>query len=137
MTDTVDLRYLDRLLERLQWIRDNQHTQISQAAEICADSIASDGLVFSFGTGHGSFYASPTVLASLRAGTTLDVDPVTGIRTTVAYADDAVVQIVEESNAERKTFVYDRRSGWLLQYVIEQNIVTGSTTVRYDLSRVE
>lgn len=89
------------------------------------------------GTGHGSFYASPTVLASLRAGTTLDVDPVTGIRTTVAYADDAVVQIVEESNAERKTFVYDRRSGWLLQYVIEQNIVTGSTTVRYDLSRVE
>lgn len=57
MTDTVDLRYLDRLLERLQWIRDNQHTQISQAAEICADSIASDGLVFSFGTGHGSFAA--------------------------------------------------------------------------------
>ena len=57
MTDTVDTRYLDRLLERLQWIRDNQQEQISQAAEICADTIANDGLVFSFGTGHGSFAA--------------------------------------------------------------------------------
>lgn len=57
MTDTVDIRYLDRLLERLQWIRDNQQDEISRAAEICADSIESDGLVFSFGTGHGSFAA--------------------------------------------------------------------------------
>ena len=89
------------------------------------------------GGGHGSFYASPTVLAGLRAGAALDVDPVTGIRTTVTYVDDAVVAIVEESNAERRTFAYDKRSGWLIQYVIEQNLVTGATVARYDLVTVE
>ncbi len=89
------------------------------------------------GGGHGSFYASPTLLAGLQAGTILDVDPVTGIRTSVVHVDDAVVAISEESNAERKTFAYDKRSGWLVQYVIEQNLVTGATTVRYDLAGVE
>lgn len=89
------------------------------------------------GGGHGSFYASPTVLAGLQAGATLDVDDVTGIRTTVTYVDDAVVAITEESNAERRTFAYDKLSGWLIQYVIEQNLVTGTTSARYDLAAVQ
>jgi len=45
--------------------------------------------------------------------------------------------ILEESNAERKTLVYDRRSGWLLQYVLEQHLPTGSFTTRYSLAGVE
>ena len=87
--------------------------------------------------GHGGSYADTRLLAGLEAGMTLDVDPVTGIRTTVSYADGSVVAILEESNAERKTLVYDRRSGWLLQYVLEQHLPTGSFTTRYSLAGVE
>lgn len=88
-------------------------------------------------TGHGGYYAAPSLLAGLQAGTVLDVDPVTGVRTTVTGVDDTAVMILEESNAERKTLVYDRRSGWLLQYVLEQHMPTGSFTTRYSLAGVE
>jgi uncharacterized phosphosugar-binding protein len=38
-------------------VRDTQDKSIHAAGEICADSIANDGLVFAFGTGHGGFAA--------------------------------------------------------------------------------
>lgn len=57
MTRPVHLQYLDVILERMQWIADHQGDNIAAAASACADSIAADGLVFSFGTGHGSFAA--------------------------------------------------------------------------------
>lgn len=88
-------------------------------------------------TGPGSYWASPAALADLRAGTVIDQDPVTGIRTSVPYVDDDVVQVVEESNAERKTSFYDRRTGWLLRLVLEQRLGLGITTTQVDLVGVE
>jgi uncharacterized phosphosugar-binding protein len=44
--------YFDRTLALLQRIRETQLPQIDRAAEICASSIAQDGLVFLFGAGH-------------------------------------------------------------------------------------
>lgn len=87
--------------------------------------------------GHGGYYADTRLLAGLEAGMTLDVDPVTGIRTTVSYADGSVVAILEESNAERKTFVYDLTSGWLLRLVTEQFLMMSTLTTRFDLVSVE
>jgi len=49
--------YLDDVIAKLGWIRQTQVDNIAAAAEVCADSIAGDGLVFAFGTGHGSFAA--------------------------------------------------------------------------------
>lgn len=57
MSKPVHQQYLDVVLERMQWIADNQADNIAAAASACADSITADGLVFSFGTGHGSFAA--------------------------------------------------------------------------------
>jgi hypothetical protein len=87
--------------------------------------------------GHGSYFADTRLLAGLESGMTLDVDPVTGVRTTVVHADDSVVAILEQSNAERKTFVYDRASGWLVQFLTEQVLMMSTLTQRIDLIRVE
>ncbi len=54
---TAGDRYFDVLDTRLKNIGDTQSEQIHAAAAACADSIEADGLVFSFGTGHGSFAA--------------------------------------------------------------------------------
>ena len=50
-------RYLSNLIERLQKVQDSQSDAINAAADICAKAILDDKLVFTFGTGHGSFAA--------------------------------------------------------------------------------
>ncbi|MFN0120687.1 MAG: sugar isomerase domain-containing protein [Blastocatellia bacterium] len=50
MTAATD--YYDKTLAILQEIRETQMDNIEQAARICAESIARDGLVFLFGNGH-------------------------------------------------------------------------------------
>ncbi len=50
-------RYFEIMIERMQSVIDNQEAAIDAAAEICAASIGNDKLVFTFGTGHGSFAA--------------------------------------------------------------------------------
>ncbi len=57
MTTVID-RYFEAVSERLDWIIHHQAEAIDAAATACADSIEGDGLVFSFGTGHGAFAAS-------------------------------------------------------------------------------
>ena len=57
---TVHHRYFEVLAERLDWIIENQADSIDAAAIACADSIAAEGMVWSFGTGHGSFAALET-----------------------------------------------------------------------------
>jgi uncharacterized phosphosugar-binding protein len=44
--------YLNDLVEILQGIRTSQSTAIDEAALLCADSIANNGLVHAFGSGH-------------------------------------------------------------------------------------
>lgn len=56
MTTIVD-RYVEAVCGQLQRIVERQIDAIDAAATACADSIQGDGLVFSFGTGHGSFAA--------------------------------------------------------------------------------
>jgi uncharacterized phosphosugar-binding protein len=53
MTNTSPaLDYLDAAKQILDRVRDTQIDALDQAAAICADSIAGDGLVHLFGTGH-------------------------------------------------------------------------------------
>lgn len=46
------LTYFDKTMELLRQLRDTQLEEVERAAEICANSIASGGLVFLFGAGH-------------------------------------------------------------------------------------
>jgi len=46
------LTYFDRTMDLLKRLRETQMPEIEKAGEICANSIANDGLVFLFGNGH-------------------------------------------------------------------------------------
>jgi uncharacterized phosphosugar-binding protein len=50
-------RYVEAVVEQLRGVVERQSAAIDAAAQACADSIEGDGLVFSFGTGHGGFAA--------------------------------------------------------------------------------
>src|SRR5215831_12681887 len=49
---TASQAYFDKTLQLLNHIRETQTPAIERAAEICANSIATGGLVFLFGNGH-------------------------------------------------------------------------------------
>jgi uncharacterized phosphosugar-binding protein len=66
-------RYFDSLAERLSYVRSTQSDKILQAARCCADSIAADKLVFTFGTGHGSL---PAIESFPRTGTIVGFRPI-------------------------------------------------------------
>lgn len=70
---TASSRYLQAVMQQLQWVLDNQSEQIERAAAICADSIQADGLVFTFGTGHGAF---PALESFPRTGTVTGFRPI-------------------------------------------------------------
>jgi uncharacterized phosphosugar-binding protein len=59
VTSIID-RYFEALAERLTAVQNTQGERIAEAARLCADSIAADKLVFTFGTGHGSLPAIET-----------------------------------------------------------------------------
>ena len=65
--------YFTTLIERLADLRDRQAAAIDRAAGICADSIAADKLVFTFGTGHG---ALPAIETFPRTGTIVGFRPI-------------------------------------------------------------
>jgi uncharacterized phosphosugar-binding protein len=65
--------YFDNLVARLTEIRNKQRDAINRAAALCADSIAADKLVFSFGTGHG---ALPALEMFPRTGTIVGFRPI-------------------------------------------------------------
>ena len=46
-------RYFNAVQDQIEWVAKNQSVSIEKAAQVCADSIQADGLVFTFGTGHG------------------------------------------------------------------------------------
>jgi len=54
---TIAEDYLNDVIAKTAWVRDTQAQAIADAAAICADTIAGDGLAFAFGTGHGGFAA--------------------------------------------------------------------------------
>ena len=66
-------RYFEVLIERLAEVRATQSEAIDRAAEACAQSIAAEKLVFSFGTGHG---ALPALEMFPRTGTIVGFRPI-------------------------------------------------------------
>ena len=50
-------RYMEVVQSRLDYLRESEQENIVAAGRACAESIGSDKLVFTFGTGHGSFAA--------------------------------------------------------------------------------
>ena len=58
---TIAQDYFDDVIAKIGAVRDTQADRIEEAARICADSIQGDGLVFTFGTGHGGFAALESV----------------------------------------------------------------------------
>lgn len=88
-------------------------------------------------TGHGGFFAAPSLLAGVQAGAQLYSDPITGITSFVEHVDQNVVVINERGNAEQRRYVYDRNSGWLLQLTIDQLVGIGSYSTRLELNSVQ
>src|SRR5205807_1722495 len=66
-------RYLDNTIRRLEEVRATQGEAIAAAGRACADSIAAERLVFTFGTGHGGFAALETFP---RTGTPVGFRPI-------------------------------------------------------------
>ena len=72
MTAIAD-RYFAGVIDRLQKVRAAEGPAIDRAAKACAESIAADKLVFSFGTGHGSL---PALEMFPRTGTIVGFRPI-------------------------------------------------------------
>jgi uncharacterized phosphosugar-binding protein len=66
-------QYLDALVAIVTRIRDEQSFQIRQAAMLVTDTLAADGLVHTFGTGHSHLLAEE---AFFRAGGLAAVNPI-------------------------------------------------------------
>ena len=92
-------RYLSTVIERLQKVAETQAGAIMQAAEICADAIEADGLVFTFGTGHGSFAAMEMFP---RTGT------VTGFRPIVESTMISFHRVLGDGGARQYRFIHGR-----------------------------
>ncbi|MDF2373196.1 MAG: SIS domain-containing protein [Rhizobiaceae bacterium] len=90
-------QYFDTMIERLQAVIDSQEAEIEAAAEICADSIAADKLVFTFGTGHGSFAAMEMFP---RTGTT------TGFRPIVESSMISFHRVLGDGGARQYRFIH-------------------------------
>jgi len=69
----LSTHYFNRLIERLEKVRDDQAASIEKAAELCARSIAAGKLAFTFGTGHG---AIPALESFPRTGTIVGFRPI-------------------------------------------------------------
>src|SRR4029077_18313598 len=72
MTACAD-RYFAGVIDRLQEVRATEGPAIDRAAEACAESIAREKLVFTFGTGHG---ALPALETFPRTGTIVGFRPI-------------------------------------------------------------
>ena len=72
MTAIAD-RYFAGVIDRLQEVRATEGPAIDRAAEVCTEFIATDKLVFSFGTGHGSL---PALEMFPRTGTIVGFRPI-------------------------------------------------------------
>ncbi len=91
--------YLATVMERLQKVADTQGEAIRAAAQICADAIGDDKLVFTFGTGHGSFAAMEMFP---RTGT------VTGFRPIVESSMISFHRVLGDGGARQYRFIHGR-----------------------------
>tara|TARA_R110002020_G_scaffold233050_18_gene444794 strand:- start:2314 stop:3081 length:768 start_codon:yes stop_codon:yes gene_type:complete len=90
-------RYLQTVVDRLTAVMDTQTAAIEEAANICAQSILNDKLVFTFGTGHGSFAAMEMFP---RTGT------VTGFRPIVESSMISFHRVLGDAGARQYRFIH-------------------------------
>ena len=90
-------RYRALLVESIDNVFDRQEKEIVRAAEACADSIAAGKLVFTFGTGHGSFAAMEMFP---RTGT------VTGFRPIVESTMISFHRVLGDMGARQYRFIH-------------------------------
>lgn len=93
----ISTTYFNSVIERLQKVADTQAEAIQAAAEICAESIIDDKLVFTFGTGHGSFAAMEMFP---RTGT------VTGFRPIVESTMISFHRVLGDGGARQYRFIH-------------------------------
>lgn len=96
---TMPRRYLQTLLDRLNGVMQTQCEAIEAAAEACAKSIMDDKLVFTFGTGHGSFAAMEMYP---RTGT------VTGFRPIVESSMISFHRVLGDAGARQYRFIHSQ-----------------------------
>ncbi len=85
----------------------------------------------------GGIFASPSVLAGLQAGQSVDFDPHTGVTTFVSYRDESVVTVVEQGQLHRQELTYDLASGWLVGSVLVRHLSPLTVTVSSRLEAIE
>jgi uncharacterized phosphosugar-binding protein len=96
---TIAQNYFALVIERLNTVMETQAEAIEAAAEICAEAIARDKLVFTFGTGHGSFAAMEMFP---RTGT------VTGFRPIVESTMISFHRVLGDGGARQYRFIHSR-----------------------------
>ena len=99
MSTPIARQYFDTVIERLQAVIDTQAAAIEAAGEICAEAIARDKLVFTFGTGHGSFAAMEMFP---RTGT------VTGFRPIVESSMISFHRVLGDAGARQYRFIHSQ-----------------------------
>lgn len=99
MTD-IPTQYLTTLIERMRQVQDTQIDAINAAADICAEAIMDDKLVFTFGTGHGSFAAMEMYP---RTGT------VTGFRPIVESSMISFHRVLGDGGARQYRFIHSQQ----------------------------
>lgn len=97
MSSTIARDYFNLVIERMQTVIDDQADAIEAAGAICADAIAKDKLVFTFGTGHGSFAAMEMFP---RTGT------VTGFRPIVESSMISFHRVLGDAGARQYRFIH-------------------------------
>ncbi len=92
-------RYFSTVIQRIRNVAESQAEAIGEAARICANVIEKDGLVFTFGTGHGSFAAMEMFP---RTGT------VTGFRPIVESSMISFHRVLGDGGARQYRFIHGR-----------------------------
>lgn len=98
MTD-IPNQYFNSLISRLERVQKTQGDAINAAAAICAKAILDDKLVFTFGTGHGSF---PALEMFPRTGT------VTGFRPIVESSMISFHRVLGDGGARQYRFIHSQ-----------------------------
>jgi uncharacterized phosphosugar-binding protein len=97
MSTAIARQYFGTVIERMQTVIDTQAEAIERAGGICAEAIARDKLVFTFGTGHGSFAA---IEMFPRTGT------VTGFRPIVESSMISFHRVLGDAGARQYRFIH-------------------------------
>ena len=96
---TIVKTYHTLLSEQLDSVFEKQESAIEDAAKICADAIGAERLVFTFGTGHGSFAAMEMYP---RTGT------VTGFRPIVESTMISFHHVLGDMGARQYRFIHSQ-----------------------------